>query len=150
MRGDKPEIQTSVPGIKAKDCMITPACRQLPGGEMRAWDRAWFKLFREYEQLLQNPTNRDVTIYLALTVVRPEPEKGSEAMQNDAPTQLALPTDDSVLDAINSVSRALNLVGRLVLDGLRTDGDRHKDWFLEQIAEAIGQPLPAHQPGVAP
>jgi hypothetical protein len=36
----------------------------------------------------------------------------------------------------------------LARDGLQTDGGHHKQWYLEQILEACGQPAPDHDPGV--
>lgn len=47
----------------------------------------------------------------------------------------------------------LEVFGRVVdllLNSVTTDGAHHKQWHLEQIAEALGVVLPDHEAGVAP
>lgn len=39
-------------------------------------------------------------------------------------------------------------VAFLLIQAVQTDGEHHKQWYLEQIANLIGVALPDHEPGV--
>jgi hypothetical protein len=39
---------------------------------------------------------------------------------------------------------------QLIGDAVTTDGDHHKQWYLEEIAKVFDIELPEHQPGIAP
>lgn len=38
----------------------------------------------------------------------------------------------------------------LLQAAVTTDGEHHKQWYLEQIAETLGIELQSHEPGIAP
>ncbi len=41
-------------------------------------------------------------------------------------------------------------VQELLEEAVNTDGEQHKVWFLERIADVLGVELPNHDKGVAP
>jgi hypothetical protein len=41
-------------------------------------------------------------------------------------------------------------IGELLGHAVRTDGDHHKQWFLEEVAKRLGIALPPHERGIAP
>lgn len=41
-------------------------------------------------------------------------------------------------------------IKELLEDAVCTDGAHHKQWYLEQIAEALNIDLPEHEEGIAP
>lgn len=54
------------------------------------------------------------------------------------------------IDAETVVGSISQRILELVREGVQTDGDRHKQWYLEQIAEALGVTLPDHMPSRVP
>ena len=38
----------------------------------------------------------------------------------------------------------------LLQEAVLTEGSHHKQWYLEQLAAALGLPLQEHEPGIAP
>lgn len=53
-------------------------------------------------------------------------------------------------DVVDRLRAKLSDIGELVTEAVQVDGDWHKQWFLEQIAERLGISLPDHEEGIAP
>lgn len=78
----------------------------------------------EYLGTVANPGNSIVIMRKIPVVVREQPERfGFENMTK---------------------------VADLVRDAVITDGEHHKQWYLEQIAERLELSLPDHRDGIAP
>ena len=51
---------------------------------------------------------------------------------------------------IDAASEAKSNLKEMLLNAVSTDGADHKQWYLEQIAEAFDIELPDHDEGVIP